>query len=197
MKQLSTSYYQVAYRYHDNTLRRAITMKQIIPALILSISIFSATAFAAPDIKIGVVDLQRAVSETKEGAAARTEIFKKTEQLNNELKGILSDFETQKAELEKSGSTMKVEDHAEKERQLQLKSRHYQKRQRDAQEELKEMDADLLQKMINKLSLLMKKIGEEGDYAVIIDQSAGMRYFSKKVDITPLLIKKADEAYGK
>ena len=29
------------------------------------------------------------------------------------------------------------------------------------------------------------------------EQNAGVRFFSKKIDVTPLLIKKADEMYGK
>lgn len=172
-------------------------MKRTIVALALTSIIAAVPAFAAQDQKIGVVDLQRAVSETKEGVAARADIFKKTEQLNNELKGIQGDFEKIKADLEKNGASMKADVRAEKEGQLQQKSRDFQKRQRDAQEEIKQMEADLLQKMINRLSLLMGKIGDEGNYAVIIEQSAGMRYYSKNVDITPLLIKKADETFGR
>ncbi|MEI7817501.1 MAG: OmpH family outer membrane protein [Desulfuromonadales bacterium] len=172
-------------------------MKRTIAALVLTAIVAVTPAFADSSQKIGVVDLQRAVSETKEGVAARADIFKKTEQLNNELKSIQGDFEKLKAELEKEGTGMKAEARAEKESRLQQKSRDFQKRQRDAQDEIKQMEADLLQKMINRLSLLMGKIGDEGNYAVIIEQSVGMRYYNKNVDITPLLIKKADETYGK
>lgn len=172
-------------------------MKRIIAALVLTTAMAATSAFAAADQKIGVVDLQRAVSETKEGIAARADIFKKTEQLNNELKGIQSDFDKLKTELEKDSSSMKADVRADKERLLQQKSRDFQKRQRDAQEEIKQMEADLLQKMVNRLSLLIGKIGDEGEYAVIMEQSAGMRYYSKSVDITPILIKKADETNGK
>jgi outer membrane protein len=171
-------------------------MKQIIAALAL-FAIIALPPFAAASDKIGVVDMQRAVSETKEGVAARNDILKKTEQLNNELKRIQTDFEKVKGELEKGGATMKADVRAEKERQLQQKGRDFQKRQRDAQEEIKQMEADLLQKLINKLSLLLGKIGDEGGYALITDLSGGVRFYSKSVDITPLLIKKADETYGK
>lgn len=172
-------------------------MKRIITALALATTIIAVPAFAASEHKIGVVDLQRAVSETKEGIAARALIFKKSEQLNNELKGIQGDFDKLKAELEKDGSSMKAEIRGEKELQLQQKSRDFQKRQRDAQEELKQMEADLLQKLIGRLSLLMGKIGDEGKYELIIEQSTGVRFYSKNADITPILIKKADETPDK
>ena len=172
-------------------------MKRIVAALALATFITAAPALADSEQKIGIVDMQRAVSETKEGVAARADIFKKTELLNGELRAIQGDFSKLKNELDKDGASMKAEARAEKERQLQQKARDFQKRQRDAQEEVKQMEADMLQKIVGRLSELMKKIGEEGDYAAIIEQGAGVKYFSKKADITSILIKKADETSGK
>jgi outer membrane protein len=169
-------------------------MKSII-ALVLAIIVVSTPVMAAPPEKIGVVDLQRAVSASKEGVAARNDIMVKTEQLNNKLKTIQAEFAQLKAELEKDGATMKAEVRAEKEQQLLQKARDFQKRQRDAQEEIKQMEEDSLQKLVAKMAGLMGKIGDEGGYAVILEQSAGVRYFNKSVDITPLLVQKADQLY--
>ncbi len=171
-------------------------MKRII-ALVLAVIAVSAPAMAAPAEKIGIVDLQRAVSASKEGMAARNDIMVKTEQLNNKLKAIQADFVQLKAELEKDGAAMKAEVRAEKERQLVQKGRDFQKRQRDAQEEIKQLEDDSLQKLVNKMAGLMGRIGDEGGYAVILEQGAGVRYFNKAVDITPLLVQKADQLYGK
>ncbi len=171
-------------------------MKRFIHVLVAAV-LLAAPSLGAAAEKIGVVDLQRAVSETKEGVAARADIFKKTEQLNSELKSIQTDFEKLKAELEKDGASLKVDVRVDKERQLQQKSRDFQKRQRDAQDEIKQMEADLLQKLVNKFALLMGKIGDEGEYSLIIEMGSGVRYYGKNVDITPVLIKKADDVYGK
>jgi len=181
----------------NRLIKRPVTRVLLIATLTITSLISTSPSFAASEQKIGIVDLQRAVSESKEGKAAQTEILKKTEQLNNELKVIQGDFEKLKAELEKDGASMKDETRAEKERQLQQKSRVFQKRQRDAQEEIKQIDADLLQGMIARLSRLIGKIGEDEGYSLIIEQNTGVRFYSRKIDVTPLLIKKADEAYGK
>ncbi len=172
-------------------------MKRLIVTGALVAGLAALPGFASAETKIGVVDMQRAVSETAEGVAARASIFKKSEQLNNELKGIQSDFEKLKAELEKDGSSMKQDVRADKEQQLQQKSRDFQKRQRDAQEELKQMEADILQKLVGRLSLLIGKIGEREKIELILDQSAGVRFYSKSIDITPQLVKMADETNGK
>jgi outer membrane protein len=171
-------------------------MKKVVVAIVLS-AFLAAPAFAASSEKNGVVDLQRAISESKEGMNARNNIAKKTEQLNAELKKLQDEFEKLKAAIEKDGPTMKPDVRMEKERLLQQKGRDLQKQQRDAQEELKLMETELLEKLVNKMALLMGKIGDEGEYTMIIEQGAGVRYHNKKSDITEQLIKKADEAYGK
>ncbi len=95
-------------------------MNRIIIAVILLIS---SAAFAEPAQKIGVGDLQRAVSESKAGIAARAKILQKTEQLNADLKFQLADIEKLKAEYEKDAPKLSQEAKLEKERLIQKKSR--------------------------------------------------------------------------
>lgn len=169
-------------------------MKMFILLALIAITI-AAPAKADPGPKIGVVNLQKAVSESREGIAARNDVLKKTEQLNTELKTLQADFETMKNVLEKDGAKMSAELREEKEQQLLQKGREFQSRSRDAQEGLKQLEADHVQKLVNKLALLIGKIGDEGAFSVILEQNAGVRYFNKALDITPLLVQKADESY--
>lgn len=167
-------------------------MKRLLLVLVLSVISGAFPAQAAPE-RVGVVDMQRAVSESKEGKAARAEVLKKKEQYNAELKALLEQIESLKSDLKKNGSGLSAELRREKEQQLQQKRRDFQKRQRDAQEELKLLETDLVNVIVKRLGLLLGKIGDEEGYAVILDQAAGVRYLSKVVDVTPLLVKKADE----
>jgi outer membrane protein len=165
-------------------------MNRIVIALILLIS---STAFAAPPPKIGVVDLQRAVSESKAGAAERAKILKKTEQINAELKLRLADIEKLRAEFEREASKFTQEARLEKERLIQKKSRDLQNLQRESQEEIKQIEADSLNKILNRLGGILGRLGDEGGYAIILEKGGGTAYFSKQVDVTPLLIKMSDE----
>jgi outer membrane protein len=169
-------------------------MKRLIIAVILLVS---STAFAAPPQKIGVVDLQRAVSESKVGIAARVKILQKTEQLNAELKFQLADIEKLRAEFEKDASKLSQEAKLEKERLIQRKSRDLQNRQRESQEEIKQMEADSLNRLLNRLGGILAKLGDEGGYAVILERGAGTTYFSKQVDVTPFVVKMSDEGNDK
>jgi outer membrane protein len=154
-------------------------------------------AIAAPAAKVGVVDLKRAVAECKEGAAARADLLQKAEQLNAELKTMQSEYEKLRAELEKDSAKLSADDRAEKEKLLQKRGRDLQNRQRDAQDDLKQIESDYVKKVMNRLGVIMGKIGDEGKFTVILDRSSGVFYVGKEIDITAQLVQRADEEFGK
>lgn len=169
-------------------------MKRIAAAL-LACAITAGTAYAAPESKIGTVDLQRAVTESKEGAVARADLLKRTEQANAELKALLAAADRMRQELEKESGSLAADARAERQRQYQKKLRDIQNRQREAQEELKQVEGDSLKKILAKFGAILEKIGNDSDYAVILDKGTGVYYAGKKTDVTPLLVKQADKEY--
>ena len=168
---------------------------RFLAVLVLAFLAVSSHSYAASDSRIGTVDLQRAVTESREGGVARAELLKKTEQLNAELKLLLADAEKMRAELEKESGKLAADEREEKQRQLQKKARDFQNRQREAQEELKQMESDALKKIIAKFGVILGKIGSEGDYAAILDRNSGVFYAGKKSDVTSLLVQQADKEY--
>jgi len=168
----------------------------------LALGLFAAilatgVAHASSEMKIGTVDLQRAVSESKEGASARASLVKKGEVLNAELRLLLADAEKLKGELEKGSDQLSADQRAEKTRLLQKKGRDLQNRQREAQEELKQTESDYLKKLLAKFGTILSKMGEDDKFAVILDRNAGVFYAGPKTDVTPTLVKRADEEYQK
>jgi len=165
--------------------------------LLFAILAFTTESFAASDTRIGTVDLQRAVTESAEGTRARTDLLKKKDRLNEELKSMLSDLEKLRAELDRGSDKISTEARAEKERLFQKKGRDYQNSQRDAQEELKQIESDFLKKLITKFGLILTKMGQEEKYSVILDRNAGVFYAGTQTDVTQALVKIADKEYQK
>ena len=170
-------------------------MKRLLATLALAGFMMTGTALAATEGKIGTVDLQRAVTESREGEVARADLLKKTEQLNAELKLLLAETEKMRADLEKESGKLAADEREEKQRQLQKKARDFQNRQAEAQEELKQMESAALKKIVARFGALLSKIGDDGDYAAILDRKSGVFYAGKKTDVTPLLIQQADKEY--
>lgn len=164
--------------------------------LFFAVLAYSAESFADSQARIGTVDLQRAVSESTEGAKDRAELLKKKNQLAESLKPSFSELEKMRSELEK-GTKISADERAEKERLFQKLGRDYQNRQREAQEELKQTENDYLKKLLTKFGVLLKKIGDDDNFTVILDRNSGVVYAGTKTDVTSKLVKKADEEYQK
>lgn len=163
---------------------------------LIAIAICATQAIAAPTPKVAVVDLQRAVTECRDGIDARADLLKKTEQYNTVLKVLLADFEKMRAEAEKDLAKLTADERTEREKQLQKKNREFQNRQREAQEELKQAETDYLKRITTKLGAIIARIGEDGEYTAILDRNNGVFYTGKEADLTPLLVKMANERSG-
>ena len=130
-------------------------MKKFFTMFVFVLLIPASQVFAAPVLKLGAVDLQRAVKECREGVAARTDLQRKIEKFNAELKVMQVDYQRMSSELEKDGGKLSDDRRAEKEAALQKKGRELQNRQREAQEEIKQMESDYLKKLVNRLGVVM------------------------------------------
>jgi outer membrane protein len=172
-------------------------MKKLFTMFVFVLLIPATQAFAAPALKLGAVDLQRAVKECREGIAARADLQKKAEKFNAELKVLQVDYQRMSTELEKDGSKLSADSRAEKEATLQKKGREYQNRQREAQEEVKQMESDYLKRLVNRLGVIMARIGDEGKFSAILDRNNGLFYAGKELDITSLLIQRADDEFAR
>ena len=172
-------------------------MKRALATGFLAALLATGSAHASSGPNIGTVDLQRAVSESKEGAADRASLLKKTEVMNAELRVLLAEAEKLKTELEKGSEKLSADERADKTRLLQKKGRDFQNRQREAQEELKQTESDYLKKLLAKFGAILTRMGEDDNFTVILDRNAGVFYAGAKTDVTPKLLKRADEEFGK
>ncbi|MGC8808737.1 MAG: OmpH family outer membrane protein, partial [bacterium] len=99
-----------------------------------------------------------------------------------------------KEELEKSGLVMRESVRREKEREYQTKLRDFQRLQTDYQDELRRKDRELTEKILRDLETIIKKIGEEGKYTIILEKNQPtILYISSALDLTEEVIKRFDQ----
>jgi outer membrane protein len=150
---------------------------------------------ARGEMKIAVVDLQKALEMSSEGKKAKAVFSKKVEKVQAELKAKQEELDTSKGELERQGSLLSEEARAEKERNYQYKLRDFQRLYKDSQEELQREDAELSERILKGLQSVIEKIGKQGDYGLILEKSHGAVLFSSITnDITEQVIKMYDES---
>ena len=145
---------------------------------------------AGADLKVAVVDFQRAINETEDGKqaerslnAALEEKKKKFEILKGELEAMRTDFEKQRLVL--SGKPLE-----EKKQALQEKLIEIEKTGAGYEQDLARKKAEALQKIITGLQTVVQEIGQKESYDFIFEKSQGGVLFSSGAeDITERVIK--------
>jgi len=177
-------------------------MKNIVLKNVLLLSLFVLTvspAFAADVLmKIGIVDLKKAVTESEQGKKAKAELetFVKGKQGAIEEKG--KNIEKLKSDLDKQGDILSAEAKRNKQDELERLAHEYQRAVADSQGEVGKKENELIQGVIIGLKDIIKAITEEDKYTLILENNEAVVVFADKgLDITDRVIKRYNESQKK
>lgn len=148
----------------------------------------------AQDIKIGSVDLVKALNESDAGKKAKSdlEFLIKTKQSSLDEKG--KNIEKLKNELDKQSSVLSADARKSKEEELERTIRDYQRLVADSQNEVKKKEGDLTGDILKELREIIEKIGNDEGYTLILEGGDGQILYAKKeIDLTAAVIKKHNE----
>jgi outer membrane protein len=149
----------------------------------------------ADNIKVGVVDIMKALNESDAGKKAKAElesaIKAKQTVINEKGKAI----EKMKGDLEKQSSVLSAEARKSKEDELENMIREYQRTVSDSQSEVKKRESELTSGILQEIRAIVGKMGKDGGYTLIIENAEGIVLYSKKdLDLTDAVIKKYNES---
>ena len=150
----------------------------------------------AQTVKIGLVDVQRAVITVKDGVAVKGKLERLLKQKLNEFDKMLEDVKKLKDELETQMSTMREELRRQKMQEYQKKMVELQEYYMGNQQELAAKEAELTAPILERLEKILIKLGKDEGFTVILNSSAAL-YNSGAIDLTDRLIKLYDSGAGK
>jgi outer membrane protein len=169
-------------------------MKRAVLMAVVLLFMFALGAQAA-DLKIGYVDLNKALNESDAGKkAVKTleEIFKTKQAVIDEKQKEIRKLDE---ELAKQTSILNPDALKGKREDFERLKRDFQRMIKDSEEEVEKKRADFMDRIIKELSETIRKTGEEEGYAVILEKNeAGLIYSSEKLDLTDKIVKKYNEA---
>lgn len=175
-------------------MKKAVTL---IVALVM-FTAFNWRPADAAEVKIGVVDLMKALNESNSGKKAKTELeaLIKSKQSGVDEKG--REIEKLKGDLDKQASVLSADAKKSKEEELERLLREYQRLVSDSQAELKKKESELTGEILKQIRAVIDKIGQEGGYSMIIENADGIILFSKKeINITDEVLKRYNESSAK
>ena len=165
-------------------------MRRTLKVLLLCLMCIPARAWGQEAIKIGYVDLQRALNESEAGKKAKESFKVEVDHMEQSLEKRKSEVEKLKDELEKKGLLLREEERDTLERDYRQKLRDFERLYKDSQQELQIKDRDMTGRILEELRQVIQGMGEQGSYTVILEgNNTVVLYGAKAIDLTDTVIK--------
>jgi outer membrane protein len=151
----------------------------------------------AEDVKLGFVDLQRALYETEDGRKAKASLKKVFDTKQKELDEQQEDFRKAKEDLDKKRSLMNPEKVREKETELASKFEKVQQSYLRHQKELQEKEGEITQKIFERMRRIIDRMAAAENFSMIFDRGqAGIVFAKQHYDLTNELIRRYNSGEG-
>jgi len=165
-------------------------------ALALMAASFGMTASAQAPTKVGVIQIQAALTATKEGQKAAAELETKMAPRKKELEGKQAEIKDLQEKLQKGGLTLSDSAKEELTRNIDARTKSFNRDVEDAQAELEQEQQKLVNALGGKMMQVIDKFAQANGYAVVLDvsnQNTPVLYAANQVDITKEVIELYDK----
>jgi len=142
----------------------------------------------ARGLKIGVVNMQRAVSETKEGQQAEQDLRRLKKKLEDELNRKLKEFYQEQAKLQKAMAILKPEEKRKRVAESQKKFQALQKRYMQAERNLMKRKTMAMRRISTKLGKVIEAIARKEKFDYIF-ANAAVLWAPRHTDLTNEVIR--------
>jgi len=150
-------------------------------------------AVYSEDLKVGAVDIQKAVNQCNAGKEAKQALTKEVERIQRLIAEKQKELQEMKELLEKQGLMLKPETRAEREKEYQTKLRDFQRWGEDSQNEINQKRIEMERNIYIGLQKVIQKVGTDEGYTLILEKNENIVLFnSKSIDITDQVIKAYD-----
>jgi outer membrane protein len=148
---------------------------------------------AAADIRIAVVDMQRALNECTAGKRAKDQVKAKFERSQDQLKRQRDELDKMKEDYDRKAAVLKEEERRSAEKDLENRSLEFKRKYEDFQRDLKRTDSELTATIVEELYAIVRDFGPKNGYTLVLEASSGaLLYSDRSVDVTDEIVKLHD-----
>lgn len=149
-------------------------------------------------MKVGVINVQVAVTSTAEGKLAAAELQSQFAPRQTDLDNLRKQIDDMQTRLRTGQTTLSDEEKTRLAREGDQLTRTYQRKQQEAQDDFNDAQQDIVNRIGGKLMTVLDKYSKENGYAVVFDTSSQQTpviYASNQVDITQEIVRLYDQNY--
>ncbi len=164
--------------------------------LFLSLVVFSRSdsAFAATELKIGSVDLQKALATCQAGKDAQKQYEAEVKKAQSKLDGKKGEYKKLQDSYEKQKDSLNAKAKGEKEEEILSTEKDLRRSFQDSQEQLKRKNDQIVGELVGKIRKVVESYGQSEGYSVIVERGGvSTLYVSPTLDVTDEVVKLFDE----
>jgi len=174
-------------------MRQAFTFAAVLAVLAAA----GQNARAQDSIKIGYVDMQRAINETSEGQSAKKKLKSMFDTKQTELDEKQKELKKMKDDLDKQRTILKADTVAAREKDLQDKFVQLQGTYMRLQKELSEREAEMMKGIVGKMQGVISQIAQQEGFTVVFEKSESSILWAKpSLDLTNEVIRRYNAGVG-
>jgi len=143
--------------------------------------------WAQDRVKIGFIDIQRAISDSQAGKRAKERFQAQVKKAESELLKEKQELERMKSDLDKKGPLIKEEERRALEGDLQRRYVSYQRKMADQQQDLRQREGALTGDILKELEKIVNEIGKSEKFTLILERNQ-ILYSDQGIDITNKVI---------
>lgn len=172
-----------------------MSLRGLLTTAAISAAYLTSTA-AAADVKLGYVDLQRALLEVEEGRQAKARLQQILDSKQKELDKEQEVLKKEKETLEKQSSAMSEEVRIQKQTDLQKKLFDLAQRWEKGKQEMANKERTELQGIFQKMDPLISGIAQREGMSMVFEKSdSGLVYAPASMDLTNELVRQYNDKY--
>lgn len=162
-------------------------MKLLKISLVSCLFLLCCAAMAlAQESKVGFVNPQRIINESKIGRIAQEDLSRLGKEKDRRVREALAQVEEVKKQLE--ASTLSVSQEQVKEKALRLKAREYESLVQRSNLDIQGEERRLIQFVMRRADFILKRIAEEQGFTMILTDPEIIGYVAHTMDITDRVI---------
>lgn len=156
---------------------------RLVVAVAVSFALVAGTSLArADEMKVGVVDMQKALQSVEAGKKAKAQLEKEFNAKKKELETEKTALEKAGAEFKKQSLVMNDEARAKKQNELQERYAKLQENMARSQGELQQKELELTQPILAKLRGVIAEIAKQKNLTMVLEKNENTVLFSQEKD---------------
>ena len=136
-------------------------------------------------VKVGFVDMQAVIAQSKEGLAARNKVAAEAAEKQKEISAKEAEIKQMDAELQKQSPILSDAAKKEREEEIRRRLRDLKRLTEDFNRDLAKREAELVNDLLRDVTAVIRDYGKEKGYSLIVEKGqGGVIYGSDPADLT-------------